>query len=742
MASQELAPLSTGRLLKMALGALFKQAGEYFYPRSSYLGGLYLAPSAAAVHAEAELGHGLMASVVMPVIQFIMRAFPEAPLVVRERQADSLEVVEDHALPRLVNRPNAFYPGTLLWMVTLIDWALFGESYWRILSQRGGQPGELWWLPPWTMDPRWPSDGSAFLTHYDYRPEMGTAMRLELDEVLHFRHGLDPWNPRHGLPPLRAVLQDIWVDHESSTFVSTILRNMGVPGMILSPKGETQLSVDEVERVKSYIMSRFTGEGRGQPLALGAPTDVQTLSLPPVDLGMSMLRNTAEERVTAALGIPAAVVGFGTGLENSKVGATMHEFVQLAWNNGIVPLQRLLAAELQRVLLPQFETDTERFQVGWDYDEVQALQDDQNELAKRLNMMVLGGWLKVGQAKQIMGFDEEDGDDIYLRPNTHSEVGPDAPEPEPAPVVPAAFPAQPNGNGPAGGAGPRRNGNGRQPVEQRALVKQGTLEEWLGSQIGRRAGRMAQPPRQLLRLAARLWREEQKVIARYTPEIAAILARYGDFVATAAREVIPKQASLADMLQMSVITERTPIAMVRFELAEVFQRLYDDMADLTVKLLQEALDLPATEVEVIQRQLRMEARERVRLLDLEGESRTNILKILEQARTEGWDEDQLAAALREQVPAGRWTTPEIRATIIARSESRYSGNLAVSSMARDLGAKVLILDARLGPTDAECEARNGWIVSPAEAQMLAGIEHPNGTMTSLVLSPSLVAGSS
>ena len=262
-----------------------------------------------------------------------------------------------------------------------------------------------------------------------------------------------------------------------------MLRNMGIPGIILSPKGDDRLSQDEVERVKAYIQSRLTGDQRGQPLAMGSPTDVQQLSFSPQQLDLAKLRSTAEARVPAALGIPSAVVGFQAGLDSSKVGATMHEFVRLAWSNGIVPVQRLMAAELQRVLLPHFEQDADRFLVGWNYDEVSALEADQNALATRYQVLVGAGILKVSEAREALGYESTPDDDIYLRPSSLTPTDPkdQMPEPEPMPALPAAV--LPNGHG--NGA---RNGSRNGAVATRAL-KQGTLDEWVTEMIGRTARR-------------------------------------------------------------------------------------------------------------------------------------------------------------------------------------------------------------------------------------------------------------
>jgi hypothetical protein len=90
--------------------------------------------------------------------------------------------------------------------------------------------------------------------------------------------------------------------------------------------------------VKQYIQRAFTGDKRGEALALGAPTEAQLLQYNMQGFDVGPIRDVSEERVCAAIGIPAAVVGFGTGLQQTKVGATMKEMRQLAWISGVIPL--------------------------------------------------------------------------------------------------------------------------------------------------------------------------------------------------------------------------------------------------------------------------------------------------------------------------------------------------------------------------------------------------------------------
>lgn len=79
------------------------------------------------------------------------------------------------------------------------------------------------------------------------------------------------------------------------------------------------------------------------------------------------------------------MVGFGTGLEQVKVGATMRELVGLAWDGCIIPTQRIISGQIEHKLLSEFEGNPERFAVDFDRSRVSALQEDENLRAPRFN---------------------------------------------------------------------------------------------------------------------------------------------------------------------------------------------------------------------------------------------------------------------------------------------------------------------------------------------------------------------
>jgi HK97 family phage portal protein len=205
-------------------------------------------------------------------------------------------------------------------------------------------------------------------------------------------------------------------DNEASAYTRTILGNMGVPGVLISPDADTYLSDEELESVKTKFEERFRGENRGRPMVMTAKTSVQMLSFSPQQLDLQMLRRVPEERITAVFGLPAIIAGLGAGLDRSTF-ANYAEARAAAWEDLIIPMQRDLATAFQVQLLAEYGQDTRTHRVGFDTTNVRVLQEDQNQLMTRLVAGVAGTILTPNEARKALGFDasQEDGSDsLYV----------------------------------------------------------------------------------------------------------------------------------------------------------------------------------------------------------------------------------------------------------------------------------------------------------------------------------------
>lgn len=371
-------------------------------------------------------GDGLDSNVLVAPVLWVCRNFTEAHACVQSRTSQIWREVENHPVELLMDKPNDFYGGDELWQATVMSFVMHGEAFWLKVRNPFGEVVELWYIPNFLIDPRYPLDGSQFISHYEYRPS-GQLVRLPPRDVVHFRMALDPRDTRRGFSPLRSLLREIATDDEASAFSAHILANMGVPGLLVSPKNDAiRPSAEDVEKLKTYLATAFSGANRGKPMVMALPTEVAQFGMDPSKLMVPDLRDVSEERVCAMLGIPAAVVGFGSGNQSTKVGATMRELRRLAFVNCLAPNQNLMAKQLTRQLLPDFVSQTRRFRVVFDQSGVGAFAEDETLKSERVCRQVQAGLLRVDRGQEALGLEVDSSQRVYLRPSNSMPVGPDA----------------------------------------------------------------------------------------------------------------------------------------------------------------------------------------------------------------------------------------------------------------------------------------------------------------------------
>lgn len=268
------------------------------------------------INFESEVGDGTGSSTVMAPLLWIARTFPEAPIGLWQSDEEGQETqIRDNQFLRRMRRPNPFYSGSVLMQATIIDRTVDGNAYWIKVRDASENVREYWWAPTATMTPK--GDEENFITHYEYKPGSDVII-LRPEDVIHFRFGMDNDDPRKGQASLKSVLREVFTDDEAANFTASLLRNSGVPGLLVSPEvGAGAPSDEDVKATKAYIREKFTGDNRGEALVMSGPTKVQQFGFSPEQLLLKDLRRVPEERVTAILGVPAIVCGLGAGLDKA-----------------------------------------------------------------------------------------------------------------------------------------------------------------------------------------------------------------------------------------------------------------------------------------------------------------------------------------------------------------------------------------------------------------------------------------
>lgn len=651
-----------------------------------------------------EVGTGIDSSVVMAPVQWVQRAFTEARLRIVVKKDGDVEEDRNNELVSIIAHPNPAYSGLHLWSATLFSYLTAGNAYWLKIRSTGGKVVELWYVPHWSIEAKWPDDGSQFISHYEYKINNSTPIRVEPEDVVHFRHGIDPRNVRLGLAPLHGAIREIFMDLEGSNFVASLLRNMGVPGVVISPDGDAVVGEADAKAVKAWFQESFGGDRRGAPLVMAAKTKIQQYGFSPAQMDLSVVRDVAEERVCASLGIPAAVVGFGAGLQQTKVGATMNELRRLAWINGVIPLHRSFAIELRRSLLPDFIRNIpDSMVIEFDVSEVMALEDDLNLRAERFDVGIRGGWVRVSEGRRAMGLDTVPADDIYLRGLATIEV-------------------------PAGT---------ERPLALPALSQDGKVVPLIVHQKGehtlteeRLSGNPKLKPTQAqTRFVAMLARQLPGLSAMFEKRLAFFFDQMGKDIAAIALPILEEdfKAIPQDVIIVERILEAANIVGSEAVLAEMYGAVYLEVAKQAGDAA-EALGLAAGLPDPVARAVVQAGGRRAGLLDLTDKARNSMFGALTDGRAAGEGAVAMARRIRDEIPKGPWSSAKVRSQIVSRTETAFAQNTSTIERSREAGLEqALVFDNRTGFDDDICSAMDGVQVTLAEAEALAADEHPNGT---------------
>ena len=391
----------------------------------------------------AEIGDGTGNSAVVACLNVLATSFAEPGLIVSTRSSEGdYNRDMNHPLARLFRRPNPYMTSQLLsnYIVTALNAA--GDAFIYKNRNTRGEVVELVPLMPHLVEAK--GNQNELITHYNYQPQGGLQgqdnVRIDKKDMVHLRQNIDPNDMRRGMAPLRAVLREIAGDEAAGQYTAALLHNMAVPGVILSPRDDAMggPTREEAEAIADMYKQKFGGKNRGAPMVLSGAMNVEIVSFSPDQMKLAELRRIPEERVSAVLGVPAVLAGLGAGLDSATYNNTK-ELREFFTESKMVPMWNMVAQEVTHQLLrPEFGASDNEY-CEFDIDNVRALAVDKDNLYKRMNTAVQGGWVTIGEARKVVGLEADDRHDVYLRPMNMIQVTEDGSpllndgESEPAP---------------------------------------------------------------------------------------------------------------------------------------------------------------------------------------------------------------------------------------------------------------------------------------------------------------------
>lgn len=374
--------------------------------------------------AQEAIGDGQQTSILMAPVVWLARTLSRVPIQVLDADGEPQDRPEIAGLMRR----NLLYS-------CAIDLALYGDAYAEIERGGMGQPVGMKYLSYTWIEPR-PVNGDVI----DYirvvrrgttGGVLGVLRFVHAADLVHALQGTDPRTPATGLSPLLMMMADAAGDIEAARTAATVMRNRGVLGTIVSPQPGPQghhAHIDEARanKIQERIDANYSREKRGKAAVFSQPVAVDHAEVDLDKLAMTAVRGISEERVCAVLGIPASVVGFGAGLRQVKVGATMREQRGLAWDNAVLPTLDLLLEAFTAMLMPEFDAEGLRFGYMLPPGHVAAL--DAEVLARTAALGFRSGVMKRSEARTLQNLPSEAADEVYAtelpRPPMSGSVSP------------------------------------------------------------------------------------------------------------------------------------------------------------------------------------------------------------------------------------------------------------------------------------------------------------------------------
>jgi len=389
-------------------------------------------PSYRTVDRRADLGRLDGSSLVMAVANYTGISLAEAlPVVTKPDNKGAQQIEPEHIAADLIRRPNPFSIWADYCLVLGFEWWM-GNFYLKKVRNLAGQIVELWHIPHFLVQPRWPGDGgtptvpldeadNTFLSHYQYNQPGKAPVLIKRADMVHIKRGVCADNPRKGAGVWDGVLEELYGDNAVARFSAQIMKNMGMVQYLLSPKDGGNVSAEQAMHIKQRWIQLSTGDNANTPMVNPVPIEATKLSFSPDELDLSKLRNVPESRIAGVTGIPAIVLQYIVGLENGHYGAAYEQARQQGYENVIIPIQNHLSEDLTWQVLPELE-NTKGSRISFDITKVRVLQDDRTELYSRMVEAVRAGVITINQFLTSVGKEPLPEGEIYLIPSTSTPM--------------------------------------------------------------------------------------------------------------------------------------------------------------------------------------------------------------------------------------------------------------------------------------------------------------------------------
>jgi HK97 family phage portal protein len=238
------------------------------------------------------------------------------------------DVIEDHDLLTLLNKPNEFHTGLQFWGLYQKYRDLIGSAFiWKVPSStvfKKDQPSELILLRPDFVSIQY-SDGK--IVGFKHSGPNNKTFVLPPEQVIYL-YTPDPMNPTEGISLIKAGPMAIDTEVQLSKYHANVIRNGGNVGNVIKFKTPS-LTKQQVAELKASYKDQYAGaKNSGEPMFLGGDAEVINLGLTPTELSYLETKRLTLDDICIMTGVPKAVLAVSSGETFANADASVNIFLR------------------------------------------------------------------------------------------------------------------------------------------------------------------------------------------------------------------------------------------------------------------------------------------------------------------------------------------------------------------------------------------------------------------------------
>lgn len=351
-------------------------------------------------------------AVVYACIELLSDAVASLPFKLYRGKGSEQQEIDEHPALQLLQNPNPDMSEYDLKKAVASYLLIAGNAYidGAQAVQTGERRGRPVFLHPLRPDKITIKAGTWREPVSGYRYEEGLPVDFEADEVLHLKL-FNPLNAFYGMGPLEAAARGITQHNAATAWNTATLQNGAAPPWILGIKGA--MKPEAQENLKEQIRSRLAGpENARKPIVTqtgeSGGIDVVKLGFNALEMDWLDGKKLSALEIASAFKVPAQLVG----IPDAQTYANYEQARKALYTEGVLPLAYMICDGFTRWLLPKFGLDRQVY-FFYDKNEIDALQEDLNNLYNRAAVGYRSGFLTQRQAAQLVGVDDNLAQDRF-----------------------------------------------------------------------------------------------------------------------------------------------------------------------------------------------------------------------------------------------------------------------------------------------------------------------------------------